>query len=78
MESNQFLNNQNNKQNNLINNYSSPLKNTSPASLFDFKNNINKNNLGDSSLAQYINDSIYDEMRYQYETKEILNDLRSK
>ena len=78
IESNQFLNNQNNKQNNLINNYSSPLNNTSPASLFDFKNNINKNNLGDSSLGQYINDSIYDEMRYQYETKEILNDLRSK
>ena len=77
IESNQFLNNKNNTKTNLNNNYFSPLNNTSPASLFNFQDN-SKNKLGESSLTQYINDSIYDEMKYQYETKEILNDLRSK
>lgn len=77
IESKQLLNNKNNTQPNQIsNNYSSNLNNTSPASLFDFKNKNNK--IGESTLYQYINDNIFDEMKYQYETKEILNDLRSK
>jgi hypothetical protein len=38
----------------------------------------NKSNLGESLLAQYITDSIFEEINCQYETKEIMNELRSK
>ena len=70
--------NKNEIQSNSINYYSSPLYNTSPASFLDLNNNNKKYNLGESSLTQYINESIYDDIKNQYETKEILNELRSK
>lgn len=69
--------NKNNIRSNSINNYSSPFYNTSPPIFLDF-NNKKKYNLGESSLDQYINESIYDDIKSQYETKEILNELRSK
>lgn len=78
MESNEHIKNNNSFQLNSIKNYSSPLNKTSPPGFFDIVNNNNKSNLGESSLAQYINDSIYDEIKYQYETKEKLNELRKK
>ena len=59
-----------------VKNYSSPLNDNAPE--FDMKNKNNKTYLGESSLAQFINDSLYDEIKYQYEAKEILNGLRSK
>jgi hypothetical protein len=70
--------NKNEIQSNSVNYYSSPLYNTSPASFLDLNNNNKKYNLGESSLNQYINESIYDDIKNQYETKEILNELRSK
>lgn len=53
-------------------NINSPMSNSSI-------NIINKKiNFGESSLEQYINNSIYEEIKYQNEAKEILSELRAK
>ena len=58
-------------------NINSPLSN----SLLNKQNTLitkKNDNFGESSLDQFINNSIYEEIKYQNESKEILNELRAK
>jgi hypothetical protein len=77
-QSNQLLFNKNNPQ--INSNSDSHFNNPSSISLLDNQNNQSnrKNNFAESNLSQYINDSIYEEIKYQNEAKEVLNELRSK
>ena len=76
-ESNQFLFNKSSTP--LNSNYYSSINNHSTISLLGNQINQNKrNNFGESELSQYINNSILEEIKYQNETKEVLNELRAK
>ncbi len=77
-QSNQLLFNKNNPQ--INSNSDSHFNNPSSISLLDNQNNQSnrKNNFAESNLSQYINDSIYEEIKYQNEAKEVLNELRAK
>ncbi len=70
------LQNSNNQLNSNYNN--SP----SPKNLFEISNSQNNtkrnSNYGETSLSQVINQSIYEEMKNQSETREKLNELRAK
>ena len=64
---------------NSINNNSNINSPLSSSSISIQKNYMNKkSNFGESSLDQYINNSIYEEIKYQNEAKEILSELRAK
>ena len=71
-----YLQNSNNELNSNYNN--SP----SPKNLFETSNSQNNtkrnSNYGETSLSQVINQSIYEEMKNQSETREKLNELRAK
>ena len=57
----------------------SSLSNNTPTEAFFSKQNMNnKSNLGELLLAQYIGGSIFEEINCHSETKEIMNELRSK
>ena len=77
-QSNQLLFNKNNPQ--INSNFDSHFNNPSSNSFLDNQNNQSnrKNNFAESNLSQYINDSIYEEIKYQNEAKEVLNELRAK
>ena len=78
MELNEELKSKNKMYINSIKNSPLSINNKSAIAFSSIQNMNNKSILGESLLAQYISESIFEEINYQYETKEIINELRSK